>query len=70
MGTREGGVHVLMMSFNRKEDACSEGYSSLSAAHSRSSTPAVGEHGLEHAGELLVRVWYGQALAVGLVRWT
>lgn len=55
MGTREGGVHVLKMSFNREEDACSDVYSSLSAAHSRPSTPAVGEHGLEHAGELLVR---------------
>lgn len=55
MGTREGGVHVLKMSFNREEDSCSDVFSSLSAAHSRPSTPAVGEYGLEHTGELLVR---------------
>lgn len=54
MGTREGGVHVLKMSFNGEEDSCSDVVSSLSAAHSRPSTPAVGEHGLEHAGEFLV----------------
>eukprot|EP00903_Cladosiphon_okamuranus_P011768 g11062.t1 len=55
MGTREGGVHVLRMSFNREEDAGSEVYSSLSAAHSRPSTPVVGEHGLELAGESLAQ---------------
>lgn len=70
MGTREGGVHVLKMSFNREEDACSDVYSSLSAAHSRPSTPAVGEHGLEHAGELLVRALgcVLRIVVVGLVR--
>lgn len=55
MGTREGGVHVLKMSFNREEDSCSDVHSSLSAAHSRPSTPAVGDHGLELAGESPVR---------------
>eukprot|EP00752_Nemacystus_decipiens_P009212 g8228.t1 len=55
MGTREGGVHVLKMSFNREEDTCSDAHSSMSAAQSRPSTPAVGEHGLEHEGELLTR---------------
>lgn len=57
MGTREGGVHVLKMNFNREEDACSDVYSSSSAAQSRPSTPAMGEHGLESAAELEVRVF-------------
>lgn len=55
MGTREGGVHVLKMNFNREEDSCSDVLSLSSAAQSRPPTPAFEEHGLEHGVELVVR---------------
>jgi len=51
VGTREGGVHVLKMNFNREEEegeeeegqeeSCGDVYSSSSAAQSRASTPAM-----------------------------